>query len=150
MYLAEDRILSLGIYCQVKANYLLKYVPDATAYTDPMKTHKDLMMQRRRWINSSMFAFLYVMRNSFYNVMESKHNFFRRYITLNLSMLIALLSFVNSYFIPSIYMFILYTTIMNIGGYGSIWDELAKVASFIYVIVFGCAVGGGLIGKSWC
>ena len=39
MYLAEDRILSLGIFCQKGSQYTLKYVPDAVAYTDPMKTH---------------------------------------------------------------------------------------------------------------
>lgn len=39
MYLAEDRILSLGIYCQMDSKYTLKYVPDAIAYTDPMKDH---------------------------------------------------------------------------------------------------------------
>lgn len=69
MYLAEDRILSLGIYCQTKEKYYLKYVPDAVAKTDPMKTHEDLMKQRRRWINSSMFAFLYVLRNYYFNAM---------------------------------------------------------------------------------
>ncbi len=39
MYLAEDRILSLGIYCQQDRKYFLQYVPDAIAYTDPMKSH---------------------------------------------------------------------------------------------------------------
>ena len=67
MYLAEDRILSLGIYCQPKAKFYLKYVPDAGARTDPMKTHTDLMKQRRRWINSSLFAFLYVFKNYYFN-----------------------------------------------------------------------------------
>lgn len=38
MYLAEDRILSLGIYCQQEKNYILKYIPNAIARTDPMKT----------------------------------------------------------------------------------------------------------------
>ena len=121
MYLAEDRILSLGIYCQMDCQYLLKYVPDAVAYTDPMKTHKDLMTQRRRWINSSLFAFLYVFRNYYFNVMDSSHNFFRRYVTLNISMIIALLSLVNSYFTPAIYFFILYATVLQIGGYGTFW-----------------------------
>ncbi len=37
MYLAEDRILSLGIYCQMSERYVLKYVPNAGAFTDPMK-----------------------------------------------------------------------------------------------------------------
>lgn len=43
MYLAEDRILSLGIYCQQDKNYILKYVPNAVARTDPMKTLEDVL-----------------------------------------------------------------------------------------------------------
>lgn len=39
MYLAEDRILSLGIYCQPSEKYYLKYVPNAIAKTDPMTSH---------------------------------------------------------------------------------------------------------------
>lgn len=39
MYLAEDRILSLGIYCQTDCKYTLKYIPTAVAFTDPMKSH---------------------------------------------------------------------------------------------------------------
>lgn len=39
MYLAEDRILSLGIYCQMNQKYILRYIPDALADTDPMKDH---------------------------------------------------------------------------------------------------------------
>jgi chitin synthase len=68
MYLAEDRILCLGIYCQKGAKYFLKYVPDAVAKTDPMDDLIDLMVQRRRWINSSFFAFDYVFRNYNYDV----------------------------------------------------------------------------------
>jgi len=68
MYLAEDRILSLGIYCQNDSKYYLKYVPNAIAKTDPMTTHEDLMKQRRRWVNSSLFAFLYVWKSYSFNV----------------------------------------------------------------------------------
>lgn len=63
MYLAEDRILSLAIYCQRNRQYYLKYVPNARAKTDPMKTEADLSLQRRRWINSSVYAFEYVQAN---------------------------------------------------------------------------------------
>lgn len=114
MYLAEDRILSLGIYCQTKEKYYLKYVPDAVAKTDPMKTHEDLMKQRRRWINSSLFAFLYVWKNYYFNSMESKHSFFDKYLKLNLSMVLALLSFVTSYLTPCMYFYILFATIQQI------------------------------------
>ena len=113
MYLAEDRILSLGIYCQQDKKFILKYVPDAIAYTDPMKSHEQLMIQRRRWINSSYFAFMYVFRNYYYSAMESKHNFLRKYFLLGISMILALLSFVNGYLIPAFYCFALYTTIVQ-------------------------------------
>ena len=76
MYLAEDRILSLGIYCQPGEEYYMKYIPNAKAYTDPMKDHQNLMKQRRRWINSSMYAFLYVLKNYHYNAYESNHGGF--------------------------------------------------------------------------
>ena len=114
MYLAEDRILSLGIYCQMQSKYLLKYVPDAIAYTDPMKDHENLMNQRRRWINSSLFAFLYVFKNYYFNVMDSEHNFFRKYITLNISMVMALFSTITSYITPAIFFYVLYSTIIQI------------------------------------
>lgn len=36
MYLAEDRIFCLDIYCRKNKNYILKYVPDSRAVTDVM------------------------------------------------------------------------------------------------------------------
>jgi cellulose synthase/poly-beta-1,6-N-acetylglucosamine synthase-like glycosyltransferase len=149
MYLAEDRILSLGIYCQTKEKYYLKYVPDAIAKTDPMKDHENLMKQRRRWINSSLFAFLYVWKNYYFNSMESKHGFVDKYIKLNLSMILALLSFVTSYLIPSIYFYVLYETIAQINPQSSSCQILAKVVSIIYIMVYLVAVAGGLTGAVW-
>lgn len=37
--------------------YKLKYVPNAHAWVDPMKTLHGLFGQRKRWINGSYFAF---------------------------------------------------------------------------------------------
>lgn len=69
------------------------------------------MKQRRRWINSSYFAFEYVDRNYYFNVMESKHNCWRTYFMLPLSMFLAKLSFINGYFTPAFFFFTLYTTV---------------------------------------
>jgi cellulose synthase/poly-beta-1,6-N-acetylglucosamine synthase-like glycosyltransferase len=54
VYLAEDRTLCMGIY---QNGYNLTYLPDATAWVDPMKTLYGLLGQRKRWINGSYFAF---------------------------------------------------------------------------------------------
>lgn len=147
MYLAEDRILSLGIYCQMDQKYTLKYVPNAGARTDPMKDHQNLMNQRRRWINSSLFAFMYVFKNYYFNVMDSKHNFYRKYISLNLSMFLALLSTFNSYITPSIYFFVLYATIYQLGFKDA--NIVAAVVCLIYTIVFLSGVAGALTGRQW-
>lgn len=147
MYLAEDRILSLGIYAQIKSKYTLLYVPDAIAYTDPMKDHENLMNQRRRWINSSLFAFMYVLDNYYFNVVESKHNFIRKYVTLNISMLLALLSMLNSYIAPSLYFFVLYSTIYQLGFNGS--DTAAKIVTLIFTMIFLSGVAGALTGRQW-
>jgi cellulose synthase/poly-beta-1,6-N-acetylglucosamine synthase-like glycosyltransferase len=148
MYLAEDRILSLGIYCQQDRKYHLQYVPDAIAYTDPMKSHEQLMIQRRRWINSSYFAFMYVFRNYYYNAMESNHNFLRKYILLSISMFLALLSFVNGYLIPSFYVFALYTTIVQSGS-NLVIQYAAEILTLIYIFMIILSVTWSLFGTEW-
>lgn len=105
------------------------------------------MNQRRRWINSSLFAFMYVFKNYYFNVMDSKHNFYRKYISLNLSMLLALLSTFNSYITPSIYFFVLYATIYQLGFENS--NIVAAVVCLIYTIVFLSGVAGALTGRQW-
>lgn len=146
MYLAEDRILSLGIYCQQDRNFILKYVPDAIAYTDPMKSHEQLMIQRRRWINSSYFAFMYVFRNFYYNVMESSHCCIRKYLLLGMSMIMALLSFVNGYLIPAFYCFALYTTIVQSTS-NVIVSYAAEVLTLLYIFMVMLCVIWSLFGQ---
>lgn len=105
------------------------------------------MNQRRRWINSSLFAFLYVFKNYYFNVMDSNHNCCRRYITLNISMIIALMSFFFSYISPAIYFFVIYSTIFQMGFPGSVW--VGKIVAMAYLMVFFVAVGGSLRGRNW-
>jgi len=54
VYLAEDRILCMGIH---KKGFDMAFLPDAYAEVDPMKTVHGLLGQRKRWINGSYFAF---------------------------------------------------------------------------------------------
>lgn len=54
VYLAEDRILCMGIH---KNQFDLMFLPDAFSFVDPVKNIQDLMGQRKRWINGSFFAF---------------------------------------------------------------------------------------------
>jgi chitin synthase len=69
MYLAEDRILCLGIHA---LEYDLHYLPDVESSVDPVTSLTKLLGQRRRWINGSWFAFNYVREHSY----ESSSYFF--------------------------------------------------------------------------
>jgi chitin synthase len=62
MYLAEDRIMCLGIHA---LGYDLAYLPDAESCVDPVTSLTRLLGQRRRWMNGSWFAFNYVREHSY-------------------------------------------------------------------------------------
>lgn len=110
-----------------------------------MKSHEQLMIQRRRWINSSLFAFMYVFRNFYYHSLDSKHNFMRKYIALIFNMILALISFVNGYFIPAFYTFALYTTIVQSGS-NYIIDYSAELITFLYIFMNILSVTWSLLG----
>lgn len=61
-YLAEDRIMCLEIIAKANANFIIHYVPGALCLTDPPLSLTQLLKQRRRWFNGSMFATIHVMR----------------------------------------------------------------------------------------
>ncbi|EAR87844.2 chitin synthase (macronuclear) [Tetrahymena thermophila SB210] len=106
MFLAEDRILCLGIFCQVESSYKLKFIPDAKAFTDPVDTFEDFLNQRRRWINSSWFALEYVLQNYEYHIEESSHSFIMKNFIFPMNMLFAKIGKFNTYFIPAFYLFV--------------------------------------------
>ena len=58
---------------------MLKYIPDAEAYTDPVKNLLALMNQRRRWINGSWFALIYVLGKYKKKIALSSHTAYRRF-----------------------------------------------------------------------
>jgi len=60
-YLAEDRIMCLEIIVKKENNFIIHYIPGAKCLTDPPMTLTDLLKQRRRWFNGSMFATFHVL-----------------------------------------------------------------------------------------
>ena len=107
------------------------------------------MKQRRRWINSSMFAFLYVFKNYYFNAIESSHGAFDRYVLLNLSMILSLLATITSYFTPSLYFYVIYATIAQISTTIDPTQIIAKIFALIFVLVYMVAIAGGLSGSVW-
>jgi len=72
-----------------------------------------------------------------------------KYVKLNLSMVLALLSFCTSYLTPSIYFYVLFATIYQIAPANIFVQLAAKIVSIIYIMVYLAAVAGGLTGAVW-
>ena len=68
-------------------------------------------------------------------------------------MFLALLSFIFSYISPSIYLFVLFTTIAQTGLVTVDGIEvsriIAEVVSFIYIMIFFSGIAGALTGNQW-
>ncbi len=72
-----------------------------------------------------------------------------KYVKLNLSMVLALLSFCTSYLTPSIYFYVLFTTIYEIAPDQLYCRIIAQVVAIIYIMVYLVGVAGGLTGAVW-
>ncbi|KAJ7500249.1 glycosyltransferase family 2 protein [Mycena galericulata] len=56
MYLAEDRILCFELVTKRGQQWILKYVKSAKASTDVPTSVAEFILQRRRWLNGSLFV----------------------------------------------------------------------------------------------
>ncbi|KAN0060386.1 Chitin synthase, class 2 [Thecaphora frezii] len=77
MYLAEDRILCFELVTKQREAWLLRYVKSAKAYTDVPDRVPELISQRRRWLNGSLFASYYAVWH-WYRIFSSGQGFLRK------------------------------------------------------------------------
>ncbi|EAR90455.2 chitin synthase (macronuclear) [Tetrahymena thermophila SB210] len=131
-FLAEDRILCLGIISAKGSNYILKYVPEALAVTDSPETLEEFIHQHRRWTNSMIFALNHVLQNYKASIQGSKHSKFYSKICLPVNMLFAYLGLVNYIILPSFFLFMVilsgyqFYIPSNIHGIALINENLAQ------------------------
>lgn len=79
LYLAEDRILCFELVTKTGEAWLLKYVKAARATTDVPDRVAELISQRRRWLNGSLFASIYAVFH-WYRVWSSGQSFLRKLV----------------------------------------------------------------------
>jgi chitin synthase len=149
IYLAEDRILCMGIHKNEKD---IIFMPDAYAEVDPIKTVNGLMGQRKRWINGSMFAFEKVQKEMD-NFKSEKMATADRFLKAQ----IFYLNFSNTlvYFAPAILLFTFHLTMETIRsdylvnifaitdatGLGSvIYATFVQVMDLLYIFMFSSVV----------
>jgi chitin synthase len=150
MYLAEDRIMCLGIHA---LGYTLDYLPDAESVVDPVTSLTRLLGQRRRWINGSWFAFNYVQEHSYestsclFYLQLLYYSFVKKvswiqitifYVAMNLT----LISAVQSYVVPAVASFFLnnqnyqlYNYKLSLFNIGNVIDSIPDIINFLYIVL---------------
>lgn len=74
MYLAEDRILAAELMAKKGRAWGLRFYADAVAETDCPDSLVGLLKQRRRWLNGTFFALVYVLSSYKRFFSEARHN----------------------------------------------------------------------------
>lgn len=95
MYLAEDRILCWELVTKRHASWVLRYVKRAQAVTDVPESVAELITQRRRWLNGSLFTAIHSIIKFGY-VYRSSHSVGRK-IALHIEMLYQLVQLIFSW-----------------------------------------------------
>lgn len=152
MYLAEDRILCLEIFS--RENYILKYIPEALCWTDPVKYLVMLMNQRRRWINGSWFALYYVLTACWGKILSSKHSFIRR-CAFYFSMFYSIVNLFTAYFAVGFYFVFLHMLCFEFFSQYNFYSDSTNTTSsiagfimFMYVMLVGGLFYYSLVFKS--
>lgn len=164
MYLAEDRIMCLGIHA---LGYTLDYLPDAESVVDPVTSLTRLLGQRRRWINGSWFAFNYVNEHSYessswlfyfqmlYYIFVQRVSWIQVtifYVAMNLT----LISSVQAYVVPAISDFFmtnkdyqLYNYKIAVFNIRNVIDSIPDIINFLYIVlIMGNLLYGVLVNNN--
>lgn len=104
MYLAEDRVLCLELIRKVGEKWLLRYIPNCIALTDPPSSIIALFKQRRRWINGSLFAAWHVIEKMS-SIVYSKHSCWRKFSLMILSIYMLIYMVFSQLLVGSLFAF---------------------------------------------
>ncbi|KAG8931552.1 hypothetical protein FRC02_002540 [Tulasnella sp. 418] len=142
MYLAEDRILCFELVAKRNANWVLKYVKSAVGETDVPDSLPEFIMQRRRWLNGSLFAAFYALAH-LPQVLRSGHGFIRKIVLVS-EAFFSFVSIVFAWFgIANYYLFfVILTTALEDPVFGI---EAIRVFNYFSHFAYGAALAGVFI-----
>ncbi|CAN3371722.1 hypothetical protein DIURU_002935 [Diutina rugosa] len=130
MYLAEDRILCFELVAKKDHHYILKYINEAKAETDVPEQIDDFVLQRRRWLNGSLFAASYAVFH-WTKIWKSKHSLFRK-MWLQLEFYYQLVTITVSWFSIASFFLVFRILTVNLGA-----DDMNfSAGKYIAVVLF--------------
>lgn len=157
MYLAEDRILCFEIVTKRNERWTLHYVKSAFAVTDVPTQVAELISQRRRWNNGSLFAAFYAAAH-FGRVWTSGHSALRK-LVLNFQALYNLVQLIFGFtslanFFLAFY-FVVNSAVSDptadaFGGQGeAIQEVLSNIFIALIVVTLVLSLGNRPAGSVW-
>ncbi|KAL6450681.1 CHS2 Chitin synthase 2 [Candida maltosa Xu316] len=135
MYLAEDRILCFELVAKKNHNYILRYVNEAKAETDVPENIDEFVLQRRRWLNGSMFAAGYAVFH-WTKIWRSNHSLFRK-LFLQLEFYYQLITILVSWFSLASFFLVFRILTANLGSS----DMNFNVGKYLAIIFLWFYVG---------
>ena len=163
MYLAEDRILCFELIAKRNANWVLRYVKSAKAWTDVPDNLPEFISQRRRWLNGSFFAAFYAIFH-FFRIFKSNHSvlrlflFFVEFFYNTVQMLFSWFSLGNFY-LTFYFLTVAYQAKSNPNydptrdpfyGYGDwVFNIARELYLFVIVVIFVISLGNRPAGSKW-
>ena len=96
MYLAEERVLCFEIITKRKCCWKLHFVRSAYAEMDVPRDMAEMISQRRRWLNGSLFTTVYIICHAF-SIFRSGHGILRK-LMFQVEILYHSISFILSWF----------------------------------------------------
>ncbi|CAJ0754228.1 11975_t:CDS:2 [Entrophospora sp. SA101] len=159
MYLAEDRILCFLLVAKPESSWVLHYVKSAYAETDVPTSVSELVAQRRRWLNGSLFAGLYALFHTL-DIWKTDHSKFRK-ILLQIEMVYQAFNLGFSWFgLANLYLsfYIIGNSLTNGSAIEGLWSAttgeivfqfLRYVYLTLLVLQFILAMGNRPQGTKW-
>lgn len=135
MYLAEDRILCFELVAKPNHNYVLRYVNEAKAETDVPERIDEFVLQRRRWLNGSLFAAAYAVFH-WTKIWRSNHSLLRK-LFLQLEFYYQLVTILVSWFSLASFFLVFRILTANLGARDMHFD----IGKYLAIIFLWCYVG---------
>lgn len=133
MYLAEDRILCFELVAKRNHNYVLRYVSGAKAETDAPEKIDDFVLQRRRWLNGSLFAAIYSIFH-WTEIWRSNHSLLRK-LWLQLEFYYHLCTVLVSWFSLACFFLVFHILTRNLGS-PEVGFRFGKYLSEVFLWVY--------------
>jgi chitin synthase len=134
MYLAEDRILCFELLASKRQRWLLRYVKGAKAMTDVPETLTDLIKQRRRWLNGSLFAMIYALSHYGQFLHDSNHSLARKTMITIQFAFFALQLLLTWFLLANLFLMFRFSS-NGVGMEADIFNGLFVLATMIQVVI---------------